>query len=308
MRRGQACIASGGFSLIEVMVALVILAVITVKVLGVMSSQEQTYYAQKRALESQTDARLIADLMLRDVRAAGFMVPQTLGISSRDGGTVAADALCTSEPLAISEDFLDGASERLAGAPFSADLGPGTSVQIADADKDIDGDGTDDFVLGGGIILSDGTRTHCARIETLGSGAIGYLPATPSGFTIPAANGRAVPAIVYELTGTGLTRNDLLVSRSIEDFQVEFGVDTSGNGVLAAGPFPSGEYPVHDLNDSGTDDIQLVRLSVLARSATEDAELQTPGRPAVANRSASGTPEAFRRRLVTVATSPRNLQ
>jgi prepilin-type N-terminal cleavage/methylation domain-containing protein len=292
---------AAGFTLIELMIALVMVAVITIQVLAMMSAQEHTYYAQKRALETQLDARLIADMVMRDVRGAGFMLPRTVGISTRDGGNNGADVLCVSDPAAISETFLDGATDRLAGAPLAAALGSQAQVQVDDADKDIDGDGTDDFVAGSGIIISDGTQTWCARVDTLGLDQINFIP-TISGGWVPTAAARVVPAVIYELDAGELRRNALLVSDGVEDFQVEFGVDTSGDGIIGGG-----EFPIHDLNASGSDSIQLVRVSVLTRTATADEELTTPGRPGVANRNASGAADSFRRRLVTVGASPRNL-
>ena len=89
-----------GFTMVELVVTLAILAVVTVQSLSVMSTQEHNYYAQKRAIEAQADARLIADMVMRDVRSSGFLVPAIVGISSRDGGTAAADATGAAQPAA----------------------------------------------------------------------------------------------------------------------------------------------------------------------------------------------------------------
>jgi len=45
---------------------------------------------------------------------------------------------------------------------------------------------------------------------------------------------------------------------------------------------------------------------VLTRSDSEDADVAGPGRQALANRTA-GAPDGFRRRLVSVTTTPRNM-
>ncbi len=283
-----------GFTLVELMIAMFIMAVVIVQVLAVMMSQEQSYYAQKRALETQTDARLIADMVMRDVRASGFMLPRMVGISSRDGGNTNPDVLCTSNPAAISETMLTGADDRFGGAPLATALSSGGTLGVDDTNKDIDGDGTDDFVVGEGIIISDGTRTHCARIQSLGSDTIVFLPPTSGAWGTTTPGAVAVPAVIYQLSGSNLTRNTDLLSPLVEDFQVEFAVDGTG-------------FPVHDLNASGSVGIQGMRLSVLARTATPDPDLTTPGRQDVANRDGSGTPDSFRRRLVSVAAAPMNL-
>ena len=170
-----------GLTLIELMTALLISAVVSFQVLAMMATTKDDYYEQKQVLQSQIDARLIADMTMRDARAAGFMVPSMAGISSIDGGVGNPDSLCTSDPAAISENTVLEAPENLQGAPLTVALGSGSTVAVADSEKDIDGDGDDDFAVGSGLIVSDGTRTHCARIEVLGAGTIQFTPAMRSG-------------------------------------------------------------------------------------------------------------------------------
>ena len=50
-----------------------------------------------------------------------------------------------------------------------------------------------------------------------------------------------------------------------------------------------------------------VQLSVLTRTIDEDPQITGSGRQGVANRNPSGAPDAYRRRLVTLAVAPRNL-
>ena len=48
---GKSARGQRGFTLTELMTAMAITAIVTVHVLGMMSTQEKTYYAQKRTLE-----------------------------------------------------------------------------------------------------------------------------------------------------------------------------------------------------------------------------------------------------------------
>ena len=130
--------------------------------------------------------------------------------------------------------------------------------------------------------------------------SIGFTPGTASGF--PALTTRAVPATIYQLTGSGLERNKQLLTSQVEDVQVEFGLDSNGDGVIAGG-----EFPVHDISGANASRIRLVRLSVLTRTAREDPAITGPGRQKVANRNASGAPDAYRRRLAVLRAAPRNL-
>ena len=301
MRSGQ-----HGFSLVELMLALLVFAIVSGQMLAMSSTQFRTYLTQERVLDAQEDARLVADMMLVDLRMAGFMIPAITGVASVDGGAGAADILCVSDAGAISEAMLTDRTTRFAGASLTAPLGGSTgTVTLSAADMDIDGNGFDDFAVGGGIIISNGTQSHCARITTITGASnndVGFVPVTPGGFAVAPPTARAVPAHVYELAGGNLTRNSLALSSLVEDLQVEFGVDTDGDGQLGAG-----EFPIHDLNASDPSALLSVRLSVLARTAAGDPDTMGLGRQAVANRAAAGAGDTFKRRMVSVTATPPNL-
>jgi Tfp pilus assembly protein PilW len=296
-------VSTAGFTTIELMVALGIMAVVTVQVLAVMTSQQQTYYSQKRVIEVQQDARLISDMMVRDVRMAGFMVPTLAGISSRDGLTTGSDTLCTSDAATLDDTQVANANARFDGAPLTSDLNGGLgTVAIASADMDIDGDTANDFAPGSGIIISDGADNHCARVLTVNATDITFTPSTPGGFVANTPAARALPAVIYEHTGSNLTRNNELISPQVEDFQVEFHVDADDNGVISGGETTW----IHGLT-ANTDRVREVRLSVLTRTAQADPLMNGNGRQGVANRNGAGARDQFRRRLVTVRVAPRNM-
>ena len=296
---------SSGFSLIELMVAMTVLSIVMVGVLNIFSNQKRGYITQKRMLDAQGDARLIGDMMFYDIRMAGFMVPQFTSLASSDGGTSGSDSLCTSDPTIIDDTILDLVNDRFDGAVFGSDIGANEStIQIAGAERDIDGDGSVDFAIGRGIIISDGTKSHCARVTTITATNLGFTPNTPSAFAATAASGRAIPATIYELSGLQLTRNNLQLSLGVEDIQIEFGIDANDDGQIAGG-----EFPIHDLDGYNPAQIRTVRLNVLTRTSSQDEALAAsgPGRQAVANRVAASSSDAFRRRLITVTAAPRNL-
>jgi hypothetical protein len=230
------------------------------------------------------------------------MVPTLAAISSRDGLATGSDTLCTSDAATLDDTQVANANARFDGAPLTSDLNGGVgSVAIAAADMDIDGDTTNDFVPGSGIIISDGADNHCARVLTVNATNITFTPQTPGGFVANTPGARALPAVIYEHTGSNLTRNNELISPQVEDFQVEFGVDTNGNGIIEGG-----EFWAHGLT-ANTDRVREVRLSVLTRTAQADPLMNGNGRPGVANRNGAGAADQFRRRLATVRVAPRNM-
>jgi len=294
---------SQGFSLLELVVAIGILGIVTVQILGIFSNQLKNYAGQKAVVSAQGDARMAADMIFQDVRMAGFMVPQYLGVSGVDGGTNGTDTLCVSDPSVFDDERVDFATDRFDGASLDSDVGGNDGgIELVAASMDLDGDGNRDFTVDSGIILADGTNTHCARITAISGNKIAFTPSTPGGFSATQVTGRAVPAVVYERTSRGLTRNALLLSRQVEDLQVEYAVDANDDGQIGGG-----EFPLNGVNGQNPALVRRLQLSVLTRTVIEDSQLTSPGRQAVANRNAAGSSDSYLRRLVTISAAPRNV-
>jgi prepilin-type N-terminal cleavage/methylation domain-containing protein len=294
---------NSGFTLIEILIAMAIFGVVIAQAFAVFMSQHAIYMGAERSIEVQEDVRLVADAVLSEVRMAGYMVPRIAGIASVDGGNSASDLLCTSDWNVIADSAVATAVARYDRAEVASPISNGaTSAQVSAGHLDVDGDGMNDFAVGQGIILADGTSSHCAKIETIGGTTIDFLPQTPTGFSLTTATGRITPAVIWRVSGTNLLRNGVRLSNQVEDLQVEFGVDGDGDGQLVG----VGEFPIHDLNGNDPGAIRRVRLSVITRAAREDNDLQNPGRPAAANRN-PGAPDGFRRRGSITSVIPRNL-
>ncbi len=295
---------SSGFTLAELMVAFVIMAVVITQMMVVFTTQHKTYVGQAKVMEIQQEARLLTELMLSDVRMAGFMVSDMVGAAGRDGGTTAPDVLCTSDPSTFDDAMLLAATASYVRASLGALLDQGDSfVDLAAGHLDIDEDGNNDFVVNGGIIVSDGTDSHCARITAINAGAnrITFTPATPGGFSADAPTARAVPAIIYELAGTEVRRNNVPFSSHVENLQFEFAIDTNGNGAI-----DGGEFPIHDMTASNPALIRGLRISVIARVPSENPDFRSLGMPPAGNHDA-GAPDGFVRRRFTANAVPRNM-
>ncbi len=291
---------SGGYSLIELMVSLAIVAIISSQLLLAFSEQHRSYTEQEQVSRTQQDVRILTDVILADLRMAGFMVPREYAVASADGGTAAADVLCMSDPSVLVEaEYLD-ASDRFAAAGVSTNLGGGDSVlNLVASEMDIDGDGNSDFAASGGILISDGSTSHCAQVTAISGTAVTFTPATASGASFSLLSTRAVPATIYAITGSTLTRNGLLLSTQMEDLQVEFGVDADADGKIEGA-----EFPIHDLAGSDRSRVRLARISLTSRTAREDVEFDG-SRAAAANRVA-GAADHFKRRKAVADAVLRN--
>jgi prepilin-type N-terminal cleavage/methylation domain-containing protein len=293
-----------GYSLIELMVSMAVMAIVGSQLLLAFSSQYETYIEQDQLSRTQQDVRILTDAILGDLRMAGFMVPKEFGVGTIDGTTTDPDVLCISDPTVFVPTEYEDAPARYDAVDISSNLGGNDStVTLVASQMDIDEDGNDDFVDGAGILISDGSTTHCGLITDLTGAVVTFAPLTASGATFSAFSTRAVPAMIYQVdsaTAT-LTRNGLVLSNHMEDLQVEFGVDEDGNGQIEGA-----EFPIHDLAGSNLSRIRMARVSMTSRTAMADIKF-SGSRAASANRLA-GAADNFKRRKAVADSVLRNMK
>ena len=288
--------AQAGFSILELMIAIALTGIVTSHLLLLWTGQHRNYMQQERVAETQQDMRIITDVLIDDLRIAGFMVPRETAAGSVDGGTANPDVLCMSDPDAFVESSFDTATERFDAASVTSTVtGSVSTVSLSTSTMDLDSDGNNDFVVGGGILLSDGAGVHCGVITSVIGGSVGFSPATASSLSLSPLSTFAVPALVYRLSGTTLRRNATILSTQVDDLQVEWWVDTNGNGAV-----DGGEFPIHDLDGEDTSMLRLARLYLTTRSSVPDETIDGQ-RTAAANRTAGGADKFRRRRAVTDA-------
>jgi prepilin-type N-terminal cleavage/methylation domain-containing protein len=289
-----------GFTTVELMVALVVMAFVVSQLLFSYTTQQRNYMEHERVIETQEEVRLISDLILSDLRMAGFMVPKGAGVGSIDGGTTGSDVICMSDPSIMSSTVLDTATSRFSAAdPTSAMSVGATSVTLSASSMDIDGDGDDDFSVGQGILISTGTEVHCAVITAVSSGTVTFDTATSAAFPV---NSWVVPALVYRITGGQLRRNNVVLSGTVEDIQIEFGVDADDDGEVEAG-----EFPVYDLTGDDLTKVYTARLYITS-AVTDPASTFQGQFEAASNRNAASTPDTSKRRRVISDALLRNLR
>ena len=173
------------FTLAELMVSLTVMTVVIGWVLTAYTSQHQNQIDHERVIEAQHEGRLITDLIIKDLRMAGFMVPTWAGVASVDGGAAASDLICTSDPAVMDTVIVGNRNQRFPGASPAGVVGAGAAtVTVPTSHLDVDSDGNDDFVVGSGIIIADDNNAHCASITGIAGGTITFAPVTPAGFAV----------------------------------------------------------------------------------------------------------------------------
>jgi prepilin-type N-terminal cleavage/methylation domain-containing protein len=324
-----------GFTLIELLVATAVLGVVMIYLMQTFTVQQRTYQVVDQVTEAQQNLRAIGALVERDVRQAGFMVPDGAAVCAVDS-TNAPDVLYVSDAGAIDPTgFLfpelgaDVVEASYGGSTGNDDLSVANAVLDGNAFYDTNGDGANDndFRPGSGAILVDYANPLRGR-------ACGVVQATNLSSTnvrvtfsntLVAFNSalhdapdlRLVPAHVYTIggaSGVDLSRDGQVLATDVEDLQVAFFYDKDDDGVVDpaddeyAGA--SGE-PAYTPGSATWDPAVLreVRVNFVTRSHAEDPNTTYDQGvfQATENRAAVAGNDRFRRRVHTATIRVRNV-
>jgi prepilin-type N-terminal cleavage/methylation domain-containing protein len=316
-----------GFTLIELLVVAAIMGLASVYMLGSVVASSRAYTVVDQVAESQQGLRAAADLLERDLRHAGIMVPQGASLCAVDA-TGAPDRLFVTAGDAIDPDDdivpYDGAAIQ-GGATnvttpnmtFVVDsliLEPSPPTRAA---YDMDGDGTNDsdFRLNGGVIVIDANEpergTACGTITqlTVATRTLQVAFATADlGVLTGTANLVAIPAHEYRIQdGDRLVRDNMLLAEGVEDLQAAFFFDLNGNNQIDAGEWQADGTGANDYVAQDTDmrDLRGVRLNLVTRTRLEDERFG--GKAQARENRAAGAADGFRRRVYTSSVRLRNM-
>jgi type IV pilus assembly protein PilW len=109
-------IGNRGFTLVELMIALAVGGVVMAAVMTAFLSQHRSYLAQDEVVEMQQNARVAMDMMVRDIRSAGYNPNNIVG----GVGIIAAGNGTELLPLRFTRDNGAGALETISYSLFDA--------------------------------------------------------------------------------------------------------------------------------------------------------------------------------------------
>lgn len=250
----KTCTRRDGFTLIELLITSAILLLVMVYVTQAFTVQQKTYVVVDQVTEAQQNLRAVSDLLDRDVRLAGYMVPKQAAVCGHDQ-TAGPDRLFLSNADVIRTVFaLEGGNEDLGGeygAPVSGvtavyeRFGATASVVLTRTWVDVAADGID-FAVNAGVILVNRrdpeANVACGTITAIAGATLTInLGDTSIGQVGLNADVVAVPAHVYSLTpeaaGTPaqLFRDGMLIASDVEDLQVTYFFDLDDDLELDGG-------------------------------------------------------------------------
>jgi prepilin-type N-terminal cleavage/methylation domain-containing protein len=317
--------AKRGFTLIELLISMGVLAVISVYLLETFTVNNRNYATLDQTIEAQQSMRAIADLIERDVRHTGFMIPEGSAICGIDS-TSAPDALYVSDHEAIDpgDDMVSyngaritGGATNIASGVVNVDsviLEPPSPTRAA---YDTDGNGTNDsdFQKDAGVIVADrnnpGRGVACGRISAVDAANDRFTVALVSG-TLGALVGTAqlvaIPAVEYRVASDVLLRNSRPLARGVEDLQIAYLFDFDGNNAIASSEIRGASGgTAFTANAQSIEDLRLVRINFVARTRSEDPQFHAGSFQSTENRATVPGNDGFRRRVHISTVMPRNL-
>jgi len=316
---------NSGFTIIELMIASSIVAIVMVFTMQTFTVNNRTYIKIDSVVDTQQSVRAVSSVLERDLRHAGMMVPEATAVCGIDNDD-APDLLYISDYTATNPEnsigFFDGA--RIQGAvddvAGTATLALDTLViepGIPDPSYDADGDGVNDSDFnedGGGVIivdLMDLDRGSVCGIVTnvdLATNSItvdiktGGLGGTPANYALT-----AVPALEYRIDSAKLYRNDLLLSDGIEDLQIVYFLDMNGDNDVDAGELRGDSATDYLATTANASFLRAVRLNIVARTRSEDERFTQGYFQATENRDEITVQDGYRRRVHTAIVRMRNV-
>ncbi|MBI5739672.1 MAG: PilW family protein [Nitrospirae bacterium] len=334
-----------GYTFAELIIAIFISLILIAGSFATYITQNRSFVTQESVSEVNTQSKIAHDLILNDIKGAGFGAPQEMNTDPVNGYT---SVITPVDGNAAADAFTIVGGFRMIGTLWPVGIGPGSacpnSVQMGSTQVRIIYSGTDgpnttdrqylsidgiDFVRVQACTLSGGTCDSSAGItfdkaltvdfplvDTDGDGDCDagrpvYLVEDAT-FCVDANStlrrirrGAVLPAC------TGIAASDdEVVAEFVEDFQLAYAVDADGDGQVDDDG--SGIVDGPDFVDGSViadpSTIRAVRVNILARSNRPDLNYDGQGDPpaVIENRNHAQTNDDFRRRWWQAIATMRN--
>jgi type IV pilus assembly protein PilW len=305
-----------GFTLVEVMSALAILAVAMTAVFATFTTQQKSFTVQSRVVEMQQNIRQGLEYLTRDIRLAGYGLPIAVALPSNvlPSGTSIRTLFPVDNTTGPDSLYLIYMLDMDASQPPTTN-----TILMASGAGLVNVASITGFVATGGelVLITDGTfadlfETSAAagNVLTFGGG-YGYNAVSHSGYSVgppPATVSKARFARYFIDTTTDPAHPTLMVDRmggqapqpvadDIEDLQLTYGLDTNADGFV--------DTWIANPSVAQVLQIRQVRLQLLARTRLPDTNWSET-RPALGNHAAGATADGYRRRIADVVIDVRN--
>jgi len=328
-----------GFTLVEVMVAVVIGAIISLAAYQVLVDQGRVYETQDQSVAMQRSARAALDFLCEELREAGYGADNDTGVfvtllnndsdnADIDNGT----------------DLITFVANPIQGSIIAADAGSTvSSISVHQAPNQ-----AMDFKAGDVLTILDWNKAGV--IDSVNVSEVTITPGEPTVLTLSAELGGDVKAgyiatilpnaITYRVSNRILERDQAgtgfqPLADDVEDLQITYAfdqdgdpgidldaegeviwaVDSNGDGVLDTqvkndGTTAGLELTVDTIGNQRDCNVRAVKVSILVRTARENPDLRFRSqyiRPRVEDHAAGVENDGYRRCLLQRVVKLRNL-
>ena len=271
-----------GLTLIELLVAMAISAVLIAAIYRTFIWQQKTYVVQEQVVDMQQNVRVAINRMMREIRMAGFgSISDVLALPDLGNGRGVNGFTQVVTPGSTTITIVGGFKpiRRDNGDPILVASASGNQITLNYATDEFDGNAHRFICIGG--IESNTVQSRSERILTLDE-PLRYThpPGTPI-YKIHAItyglrnNDDGVRVLFRDLYPNTVSSQRDTVAENIENLQFEY---LDANGITTTNP----------------GDIRMIRVTITARTRMPDPEFK-------------GGAEGFRRRTITSNIHVRNM-
>lgn len=305
-----------GFTLIELLIAVTIAIIIIGATYATYISQQRSFTAQDQVSEMTSTSKVALDMIVNDIREAGFGVPDDLSSVQRVIGCPGINGY--TERVTLQDGVGAGTTDvitivggfRLVGN-INANYTSGSTTLVL-TDTGIVNNNDKSYISIGGMTLAIVSSVDSSTTLTLQSG---LNKSYPVGVPVYLVENRTYSVTVAgELQRTVRDSGNAgcitspdgpdTIAENIEDLQIAFEVDTNGDGIPDAF-----RYDVGNIALGAGDVILRIRVNLLAQTARPDPNFLGQGNPpnSIENRDLSALlNDNLRRRWWQMQVDPRN--
>jgi prepilin-type N-terminal cleavage/methylation domain-containing protein len=318
---GEVRAAQRGFTLVEIMIALVLFSFAVAAILSVAVSMTRAFREQRRIVSTENSVRAAMDFLVDAVRGAspgvpnGIIVdastcrgPASLGSVAGTGAIFFVDN--TDAPDELEIVYASGGVVSTTHSPFESDS---TFIKIPEAHVDY-------FGAGDYVVVATGTKGILVKVTGPASGT--SLPIEPPNagcantfdttypagsvlvramrahFTVAPDPETGVPTLWMDPDGPEGVDPAEPLAEGIEDMQIAVGLQTAGAGIEWIGTTAGYTVPPGS--------VRAIRIALVGRDPRPLLGSAVSARPPSLNRPA-GAADNFRRRVLTSVVEIRNL-
>lgn len=317
-RKNESFFISSGFTLVEILVTLGLVGIVSAAMYKTFQIQQHSYMIQEQVVEMQQNVRAAMDIMVQDIRMAGYdpKATGTFGFVCLPGtGSPDYGRYTASDGIAF---YTDNGSTTTPSPPQNGNgiLDNSDSEQVAFR---VNTQQT-------GAALTGSARDYVLRKYSIGGvhwqplaeniEAIGFAYAFDSdgdGQLDKTSNGNIIWAIDLDKNGTLDANLDTNDDGNINLLDLDY--DTNDDGVVDSNDDTNGDGDVNLADISGSNPaplpvnisaIRAVKIWVLARTSREDRSFNNNSTYVVSDQVLTAN-DGYRRRLLTTVVKCRNM-